>query len=41
MMQPSANTQLTPTMMANNAAAESKKPPTTQPVHQAWYHWFW
>jgi hypothetical protein len=32
---------LTPTVMANNAAAENKKPPSTQSVHQAWYHWFW
>ena len=40
--QPTAKPQgLTPTVMANNAAAESKKPPSTQPVHQAWYHWFW
>ena len=42
-VQPSAaNPQaLTPTMMANNAAAEHKKPPSTQPVHQAWWHWIW
>jgi hypothetical protein len=32
---------LTPTVMANNAAAENKKPPSTKVVHQAWYHWFW
>ena len=32
--------ELTPTVMANNAAAENKKPPATQHVHQAWYHWF-
>jgi hypothetical protein len=32
---------LTPTVMANNMAAEKKKPPSTQPVHQAWYHWIW
>jgi hypothetical protein len=32
---------LTPTVMANNAAAENKKPPSTKPVHQAWYHWIW
>jgi hypothetical protein len=32
---------LTPTVMANNAAAENKKPPSTKAVHQAWYHWFW
>jgi hypothetical protein len=39
---PSANPQvLTPTVMANNMAAEKKKPPSTQPVHQAWYHWIW
>jgi hypothetical protein len=31
-----ANPQaLTPTVMANNAVAEHKKPPSTQPVHQA------
>jgi hypothetical protein len=42
MMQPTAKPQgLTPTVMANNAAAENKKPPSTQSVHQAWYHWFW
>ena len=42
-VQPSAaNPQaLTPTVMANNAAAEHKKPPSTQPVHQAWWHWIW
>jgi hypothetical protein len=41
-MHSSANPQaLTPTVMANNAAAENKKPPSTQPVHQAWWHWFW
>ena len=42
-VQPSAaNPQaLTPTMMTNNAAAEHKKPPSTQPVHQAWWHWIW
>jgi hypothetical protein len=40
--QPTAKPQgLTPTVMANNTAAESKKPPATHPVHQAWYHWFW
>jgi len=40
--QPTAKPQgLTPTVMANNAAAENKKPPSAQPVHQAWYHWFW
>jgi hypothetical protein len=40
--QPTAKPQgLTPTVMANNAAAENKKPPSTQSVHQAWYHWFW
>jgi hypothetical protein len=32
---------LTPTVMANNAAAEDKKPPATKPVHQAWWHWVW
>ena len=43
-MQPQATTHpsaLTPTVMANNAAAENKKPPSTKAVHQAWYHWFW
>jgi hypothetical protein len=32
---------LTPTTLANNAAAEGKKPPQTKPVHQAWWHWIW
>ena len=32
---------LTPTVMANNAAAEGKKPPATKLVHQAWWHWVW
>src|SRR5262249_35958549 len=32
---------LTPTMLANNAAAEAKKPPTTKATHKAWYHWWW
>jgi hypothetical protein len=32
---------LTPTMLANNAAEQAKKPPTTQPAHQAWYHFWW
>src|SRR5262249_8405662 len=40
--QPNAKPQgLTPTVMANNAAAENKKPPSTRSVHQAWYHWVW
>jgi hypothetical protein len=42
MTQPTAKPQgLTPTVMANNAAAESKKPPAPHPVHQAWWHWIW
>jgi hypothetical protein len=41
MTQPATKAQgLTPTVMANNAD-ESKKPPSTKAVHQAWYHWFW
>jgi len=32
---------LTPAVMANNAAEETKKPPATKVVHQAWWHWFW
>ena len=32
---------LTPTVMANNAAAEGKKPPATKPVQQAWWHSVW
>ena len=32
---------LTPAGMANNAAEETKKPPATKVVHQAWWHWFW
>jgi hypothetical protein len=32
---------LTPAVMANNAAEETKKPPATKVVHQAWWHWIW
>ena len=32
---------LTPAGMANNAAEETKKPPATKVVHQAWWHWIW
>jgi hypothetical protein len=32
---------LTPTTLANNAAAEDRKPPQTKPVHQPWWHWIW
>jgi hypothetical protein len=38
--QPAGKQGLTPAVMANNAAAENKKPPATKSAHQAWYHWF-
>lgn len=33
--------ELTATTLANNAAENSRKPPSTQDVHKAWYHYFW
>jgi hypothetical protein len=32
---------ITPTTLANNAAADKNKPPTTKPGSQPWYHSFW
>jgi hypothetical protein len=32
---------MTPATLANNAAADKNKPPTTKPGSQPWYHSFW